>query len=232
VEEPTRRRQPLAVTVLAAFGIGATLGLGFLAPPEQLPTGWEATILHNLAVDRTGEWWKLALYVRQLGSEHAAIMASVCMTIPLLALGYRRWAAQTFLAVLAGAAGAELSKHLVGRQRGSGGVLAYPSGHTAGATAIAVALAILVMVATESKWMHVAAWTIAAAFSIAVAWANVASNVHYPADVLGGMAFGLCAPLVVRGLFDLPTRYWRWIPPLGGRNPPPEREAVVLTKVG
>lgn len=187
---------------LAAVGIVATLLLGAAAPSELAPGGWEAKVQRRLALHSTSRLWTTAGYIRQLGSEHAAIMAAVCLTVPLLALGRRRWALTALGGVVFGAAGAEISKHLVGREIGPVHALAYPSGHTAGATAVGVTLALIVAAGRSTWWVQGGAAALGVAFGAVVGWSTIATHAHFPADVLGGIAFGICAPLLVWGISD------------------------------
>ncbi|MGE5228356.1 MAG: phosphatase PAP2 family protein, partial [Deltaproteobacteria bacterium] len=63
---------------------------------------------------------------------------------------------------------------------------AFPSGHTTTATTIATALAVIAW-PTRWRWPVIAA---AAVFSLAMAVSRVYLGVHWPSDVMGGLALG------------------------------------------
>jgi undecaprenyl-diphosphatase len=78
---------------------------------------------------------------------------------------------------------------------------AFPSGHTAAAAAIATALAVIAW-PTRWRWPVVVA---AALFSLTMAWSRVYLGVHWPSDVVAGLALGLAVALVTRLLVPWPT---------------------------
>ncbi len=78
---------------------------------------------------------------------------------------------------------------------------AFPSGHTTTATAIATALAIIAW-PTRWRWPVIAA---AALFSLTMAWSRVYLGVHWPSDVVAGLALGLSIALFVRLLVPWPS---------------------------
>ena len=78
---------------------------------------------------------------------------------------------------------------------------AFPSGHTTTATAVATALAIIAW-PTRWRWPVIAA---AVLFSLTMAWSRVYLGVHWPSDVVAGLALGLSIALFVRLLVPWPT---------------------------
>ena len=86
--------------------------------------------------------------------------------------------------------------------------MVYPSGHTAGATAVGVTLALIVGAASRSPWVRAGSWVAGLGFGLAVGWATILTRAHFPADVLGGVAFGVFAPLLVWSVSDLLGRQW------------------------
>lgn len=79
--------------------------------------------------------------------------------------------------------------------RTNGGHLAYPSGHTGGATALGILAALLVISLLRPRPAVSIAVLAAGAVGLggAVGVAMIASNAHYPTDTLGGF----CAAVVV-----------------------------------
>lgn len=97
----------------------------------------------------------------------------------------------------------KLLKPLVGRTIHDGH-LSYPSGHTAFATALALAVALL---ATGRLGLGRTAGTslvlaTALAAGIAMGWAQVALGAHYPTDALGGWCTALAVVPATAWLID------------------------------
>jgi undecaprenyl-diphosphatase len=94
-----------------------------------------------------------------------------------------------------------LLKHVVGRTI-NGENLSYPSGHTAFATAVALAVALL---AAERLGRPAGTLLVLAAALMAGAamgWAQVALDAHYPTDVLGGWCTALAVVPATAWLVD------------------------------
>ncbi len=107
----------------------------------------------------------------------------------------------------------ELVKTLLDRPRPLGGFSlatggSYPSGHTAGAAFVAVAVVVLV----GRAWVVV----VATAYALAVAASRVLLDVHWLSDVVGGVLLGATFGLLVP---SVQTR-------IGRRRPVPSRRPV------
>ena len=86
-----------------------------------------------------------------------------------------------------------------------GGFLAYPSGHTAGATAFAiVAGLLLVSILQLGRWGGLLVVTaIAAAVGGVAAWAQIVLVAHYPTDAVGGFLMAAALVRAAAMLIDL-----------------------------
>jgi membrane-associated phospholipid phosphatase len=115
----------------------------------------------------------------------------------------RRDAVILALAVPALTFGVEkLVKQVVARQAPGSGVLLYPSGHLAVATALAVSLVLVVRLATARPGVMVAVVACATLLVLVVARARLAETAHSLSDVAGGIATGVAVTLVAALLLD------------------------------
>ncbi|WP_432069413.1 phosphatase PAP2 family protein [Streptomyces sp. AA1529] len=90
----------------------------------------------------------------------------------------------------------------------------FPSRHTALATAVLLTLAWVLAERLAGRAARVALWTGAAVLSLLAGICRVALGVHWPTDVLAGLALGTAVPLLVVGAYALCET---------GRFPPPAR---------
>jgi undecaprenyl-diphosphatase len=137
-------------------------------------------------------WRQLALVVDWTGEPVGAAVVLATIVLVLLRAGNRRAA---LLAVAGPAAAVAVTtgmKPLVGRTINDG-FLSFPSGHTA--TAAAFALVVMLVVVRDRTAAAGMALTgvVTVAAALAMAWAQVLLNAHYPTDTLGG----LCATFAV-----------------------------------
>ncbi len=148
-------------------------------------------------------WRHIALATDFLGEPGGAVLlVGAAVTGCLLLRGPR---AAVLVVVGAGltVGTATLLKSLVGRTIHDGN-LSYPSGHTAFATALAVAVALLAtgrlgLGGTAGTSLVLAAALMAGA---AMGWAQVALGAHYPTDVLGGWCTALAVVPATAWLTD------------------------------
>ena len=194
-----RFRLPARLSALAVLGLAVVVG--FLVPSSVRPVGWEGVVAGWLHVARGSMGYRVAGMLVELGSERVVAGVAAGLAAGLAASGRGRVAVVGFAAVLLGAGGGELSKAVIGRRIGAGAALAYPSGHTAGATALATTILLVLAPGVASRLARACAAAAALGAGTAVGLAMVALGHHFPADVLGGLAFGVAVPVAVLGGF-------------------------------
>jgi undecaprenyl-diphosphatase len=191
-----RRRTLVVIAVVAVlafvlFGLLATLPWPALRQLDALAP----SVGH--AVAARDPWLRLpVLVVTDLGSP--AVVDVVTVLVAGVLLLRRRWRPAVVVAVARfGELACEATaKALVGRPRpgltplltsASGG--SFPSGHSAGSAAAYGAIG---LVLAASLGRPAARWVLAVAalLVLAVAASRVVLGVHYPTDVLGGLALG------------------------------------------
>ncbi|MFE6957019.1 phosphatase PAP2 family protein [Streptomyces sp. NPDC057696] len=147
-------------------------------------------------------WRRVALTMDFLGDPAGSAMLIVAVVTGCLLLLRSPRAAVLVIAGVALTVGTTtLLKHVVGRTIHGDDNLAYPSGHTAFATALALVVALLAtgrlgLGGTAGTSLVLGAALVAGA---AMGWAQVVLGSHYPTDALGGW----CTALVV-----IPATAW------------------------
>ncbi|MFI9564978.1 phosphatase PAP2 family protein [Streptomyces rishiriensis] len=203
-----RSAHPVLPPVLRGW-FGAVVGLaalvvvvlGGLYAGDGEPSGVDRWIVPPTADSVRPPWRDVALALDFLGEPLGSVMLVLVVVTGCLALKRPRAAVLTVAGAGVSVGVATLLKHLVGRTIHGDANLSYPSGHTAFATALALAVAFL---ATGRPGLGRAAGmalVLGAALvaGAAMGWAQVALGAHYPTDVLGGW----CTALAV-----VPTTGW------------------------
>lgn len=184
-------RLPIGVTaVLAALVLGV-LGVHYSG---HVTAGRADRWVQTAVGDLLPGTRSVALLIDFAGAPVSAVVAVVALVAVFLVLGNRR------LAVVA-VAGPGLTvvattalKPAVGRTIHEG-YLAYPSGHTAWVTALAVVLALLAADLLEVERLVGVVLVLAAAGAAGaiMAWAQITLDSHYPTDTVGG----ICAAMAI-----------------------------------
>ena len=145
-------------------------------------------------LDRLDTWWLLAIIIAAL-------------------LGGLWWSGRMVQAVYLGASTAvalvlnPILKQVFERPRPTDEALvtasstAFPSGHTTTATTIVTALAVIAW-PTRWRWPMLA---VAVVFGAAMAVSRVYLGVHWPSDVVGGLALGFSIAMGVRAVMPWPS---------------------------
>ena len=185
---------------VAALAALVVVVLGVRYADHHQPGAADAWIRSAVVGARPG-WQSVALDLDAMGEPFGAVTLVVAVMLGCLLLRRPRaallTAAGTGLAVVT----TSLLKHVVGRTI-NGDNLSYPSGHTAFATALALAVALL---AAERLGRLTGTLLVLAAALVAGAamgWAQVSLDAHYPTDVLGGWCCALAVVPATAWLVD------------------------------
>lgn len=230
--DPDRAGSRLAVVESAPGGdvvrlvpgialIAVVLGLGVLGRTAGI-TRWGLRIDESIAGHlRTESWTAVAAALTRSATPEVVGIAVVVLPLALAAL--RRWAdAVRALCVLGGAlALAVVAKWVIAEPRPPSLLWAipadsgdsYPSGHTAVAAAIVVALVVVARTRRGRAEVVLAGGV----YTLAVAASRVYLANHYPLDVIGSLLDALAAGFVVAGLTRLAVVH-RWLSRLDARS--------------
>jgi undecaprenyl-diphosphatase len=193
----TSSRRALLVVAVAAALVFVLCGVLATVP-------WPALRHLDAIAPSAGHRWSEAtagarvpaIVITTLGSPTAVDVVTVVVAV-VLALRRRIRLAVVVVVARLGELGTEsLAKLVVGRPRPdllpvltSAGGPSFPSGHSAGSAAVygSVALVAVVLLGRPLPWWVT---SLVAAFLVLVAASRVVLGVHYPTDVLGGLALG------------------------------------------
>ncbi|MFJ6838551.1 phosphatase PAP2 family protein [Streptomyces sp. NPDC091209] len=186
----------------AVFAALVVVVLGVLYADDSKPGMVDARIWAAVYGVRS-PWRHVALAMDFLGEPVGAATLIVATVTGCLLLRRPRAAVLVVAGTGMTVGTATLLKSLVGRTIHDGN-LSYPSGHTAFATALALAVALL---ATGRLGLGRTAGTLlvlgaALVAGTAMGWAQVALGAHYPTDVLGGWCTALAVIPATAWLVD------------------------------
>nr|WP_134011228.1 phosphatase PAP2 family protein [Streptomyces sp. 846.5] len=146
-------------------------------------------------------WQSVALDLDAMGEPTGAVTLVVTLVVGCLLLRRPRAAVLTAAGAGLAVVASSLLKHVVGRTI-HGENLSYPSGHTAFATALALAVALLAAERLGRPAGFLLVLTAALVAGAAMGWAEIALDAHYPTDVLGGWCVALAVVPATASLVD------------------------------
>jgi undecaprenyl-diphosphatase len=194
---PPGWRRPLGVTaVLAGAGLVA---LGIAVAGTSAPSAVDDALLTAAGGDDP-ELWTTALGVDYFGEPlGVTVLASILVVI---CLALRRWRLAVLTVVAQGAiwSASTFVKPVVDRTI-HGDHLAYPSGHTAGMTAFALVVGLILVGALHVRRAvaPIVLVGVTVIGGLAAAWAQTILVAHYATDTVGGflLTFAIVPPLGV-----------------------------------
>jgi membrane-associated phospholipid phosphatase len=201
-----RSVRPLAIVIALAAGGGITaLSRHYYhrVGPGVLDTEVDGRVAYRLA----SHPWLLDQFIR-IGAPDT--VATVALALTVLCLAFRKWRAALFALVAPTSASAlteKVLKPLVHRTT-HGDHLAFPSGHTTGAFALALTAAVLLLphrgsVGTPSAVVRLVLGSGVLAAASGTAISLVALHWHYSTDTLGGALVALTVVVTAALLVDL-----------------------------
>lgn len=181
-------RIPLAIVAACSALATLILGIRYAGTSEASPLD---DALHTVAA-AVSDSIPFALVIDAGGEPVGAITLIAIVAATCLVAG--RWRLAVLTVAAQGLIGSttNLVKPLFDRTI-HGGFLSYPSGHTAGATAFAIVIGLLVVDVTSAGrrvGITVVLAAVAAVGAVA-AWAQTVLVAHYPTDTVGGLTIGI-----------------------------------------
>lgn len=192
-------RKPMGLTAVFAALIVAVLAARH---SDDITAGW-LDMRAQAAVNLLPLPTRSALLIDLVGRPVVAVALASLLAAVCLALGRRRLAVLAVSGVGLTGVVTTVLKPLIGRTI-HGGFLAYPSGHTAAATALALVVALLAVdLLRAGRWPGVLLILIGAgAAGGTMAWAMVSLRAHYPTDTIGGFCTAMAVVLTTALLID------------------------------
>jgi undecaprenyl-diphosphatase len=203
---PPGLRRPAAVVALLAVLVLGAFAVRYAGhdAPSHVDSHLDAA-----ADSLAGAQSRLLRRATLFGSPPFVVLAAVGLALGCLLLHRRLLALLAVLGPGLTGVATTLLKPVVGRTIEGG--LAYPSGHTAGATAVGLVIALLVVSLTHVG--RVAAALIIAAGALlaggGVGLAMVVSGIHYPTDAVGGFCTAVAVVLGTALLTERIARHRR-----------------------
>lgn len=181
---------------------GALCAAGYLLTRPLRDTAferWDGSANRWLAARRTATGNTVTHWLT-FAAETMTVIGAGLLVFLALRIALRRWRESVFLAVaLLGVVAIFVSTtFMIDRKRPAVPHLdeapptsSFPSGHTAAAVTLYGALAIIAVHVGARAWLRRLALTLAVLVPACVAFARLYRGMHYPTDVLGGVALGL-----------------------------------------
>ncbi|MBS2553430.1 phosphatase PAP2 family protein [Catenulispora sp. NL8] len=217
---------------LALFA--AALALGLIAAHTSLTRSTELSWNSHIQQLRTGWLNRVTLDLANIASPVGGLVITVLIALFFLWRRNPVQACATFLVIAIGWNSSEVAKIIVARHRPPAvyslapetGSNSFPSGHTAFAFSLAVALC---MLAIGTRWFRLAV-VLGALWTVLIGFDRLYIGAHYPFDVLGSVLVSTSAIVFLTGLWHgwIAANLYR-VPLLAKFGPVPGPAAVPET---
>lgn len=194
----------IALAVVAAFG-------AYLRFVDASPLGIDSWWHGVAAVTQGSAPYAVAVFCAEIGAATGVAATGALGAALLLVKRRPRDAAALATALVLGVLASELFKSLVLRPRPGGALYpahgsSYPSGHSMGAAALAVSVALVVAYAEGvSARTRRFAGGAAVGWVVLMMWSRTALGVHWLSDTIGGALLGIAAAILARALWTRPA---------------------------
>lgn len=173
--------------VICLVMLGAFLGLSAVVSATGLLPG-DAVVRQEILEGRGTLWHAVARWAN-LGGEWVVLAPAMLLLLLLSPAARRHWWLWCSLPIVAG--GLEhLFKVLVARPRPRGFHWGFPSGHVTAAAAFAILLVYLMSRERLRPAWRLTVQALAVALIVAVGFARIILDAHWPSDVVGGFLLG------------------------------------------
>ena len=192
------RRASAWVAAVAAVAVGA-LGVRYEGLSRSSHTD---RVLDRAVQSSVPDKERLFSLIHYLGNPRSVIVLAGLLAVLAFVLSRRRLAV---LAVLGpGLTGVATTVLKPVFDRTLGGALAYPSGHTAALTALAIVTALLLvsLIRVGTVWKAVLVGLAALGAGLAMAVTLTALDIHYPTDTIGGFGTAVAVVLAAALVLD------------------------------
>jgi membrane-associated phospholipid phosphatase len=196
---PVRRALALTAMAYAVITV-AMLGIGFLLTDvlDGSVGRWDEHVNRAFVHQRTGTWNDVTRVATSLLNTEPVVVAVVVLVAVFALLRWWREASVIAIAMtleitvfLSTTFAVDRPRPSVPRLNETPATSSFPSGHTAAATVLFTALAVIVTWHTERRILRMVAWTGAALAIVAVAVGRVYRGLHHPTDVMAGVVLGV-----------------------------------------
>lgn len=213
------RRWPV-ISASVCVALVVALGIVIALRPTQA-FSFDREWMGEIVEHRSPFWLVPALVMNSLGAGLIGVIVVPVVTIVVLLLFRRPWAALYYaVAIIVSAALVQLLKATVGRSRPkailvTADVGSFPSGHTANAATMALVLAIV--------FPFVWVWVAGSCYTILMMLSRTYLGAHWLSDTIGGLLLGLGIAAMVWAPFAarLESERRSAHPPVWSRSSPP-----------